>query len=149
MRSTPFRAVCALFLLTAMAGCRKEKPPEEQGTAGPPQARPNVLKDIPVFPNSRLIDTTNAEEAQQGTWRSIFAVDSVTSYYRTQLPPLGWRVMNDQRDIDKHDLYLRKDSVALWVHVEKKAPVGSMFTLIATLSSSRASNPHMAQPAVR
>ena len=150
MRSTPFRAVFALCLVLAASACRaKEQPPEEQPTAGPPQARPAVLKDVPVFPNSRLIDTTSADEAERGTWRSVFGMDSVASFYKTQLPPLGWRLMNDQHDPEKIDLYLRRDSIALWVHVENKPPVGSMFTLITTLSSDGANNPQMARPALR
>ena len=139
MRSTILRAACALVLLAAIGGCtKKPDAADEQGTAAPAPPRPNVLPDVPIIAASRQTDTTGAEGAERSTWVVSWPIDSVVGYYRRMLPPLGWRVMNDQPDAGLRDLYMRKDSTALWIHIEDKGQEGTLYTLIATMAQGAA-----------
>jgi hypothetical protein len=131
---TLFRAAGAALLVLSAAACKKEQPEQELNPA-PVTARPDILKEIPIIAASRQIDTTGSSDAERNTWTVRAPFDSVLAYYRRLLPTMGWSVMSDQGDSLETNLYLRKSTYALWVHVERRAE-DTMYMLITSMADS-------------
>jgi hypothetical protein len=132
MQIRPFAAL-PLALALAAASCRGREP-----APAPHTPRAAILKDIPPATQSTLRDTTGTSEAEQRTYTSTLPFDSTAAFYRSWLPRLGWQLMGDRLDrpAGRIDLYARKGTQTLWVHVEKQSEVTSQYTLIAAADTT-------------
>ena len=117
-----------LAALAVLAGC-KDKP--RATPDGPHAHRPVVLATIPVYRQSQQTDTTGTDEVERASWVLQRPADSLSRFYRDTLPKLGWRIMSDEGDRQKVDLYARRDTLSLWVHIEALGVLASRYTVIA------------------
>jgi len=105
------RATLLLLLATWSAACTR---PEKKAQA----ARPNWLADIPYVGQSTIVDTTGAPDVQHVVLLSPKPLDSVAAFYRTRLPPAGWRVVSDMGDSVRVSLYLERKGRPLWIELD-------------------------------
>jgi hypothetical protein len=136
MQIRPFAAL-PLALALALASCRGREP------APPTHApRPAILRDVPAAAFSILRDTTGTVDAEQWTYTTRLPFDSTAAFYRAMLPELGWQVMGDRSDAPegKIDLYAKKGTETLWVHLEKLAAF-TQYMMIATAGTTSRPGP--------
>jgi hypothetical protein len=98
--------------------------------------RPNWLFDVPYIAQSRLVDTTGTPDAQHVVLLSPRPIDSVAAFYRTRLPPMGWRILSDLSDTIHVSLYLMRGSLPMWIQIEAEGP-DSRVSFIASGSGGR------------
>jgi hypothetical protein len=110
------RTLSLLALGFAAAACRA---PEKKAPALP---RPNWLLDVPYLAQSRLLDTTGTPDAQHIVIQSPAPIDSVASFYRHRLPPMGWMIMGDAHDSVHVTLYLLRRGAPMWIQIEAQGP---------------------------
>jgi len=133
MQITRSRALFALALALLPAACQSREP------APPPAApRAQILKDVPSFGRSTLLDTTGTSDAERRSYSVVIPADTIAAAYRTWLPHSGWTLYNDYADRagGRIDLYARKGRATLWVHIEKRSETVSDYTLIANAEDS-------------
>jgi hypothetical protein len=131
MQIRPFAALpLALALWVA---CRGREPAQ-----APHAARAAILGGIPAAARSVLRDTSGTVDAEQWTYTAQWPFDSTAEFYRRMLPELGWQLMSDRSDRPGGtiDMYARKGTHTVWVHIEKQAEETSRYTLIATADTS-------------
>jgi hypothetical protein len=110
------RTLVWLGLAVATAACaRAEKKPVAA-------QRPNWLFDVPYIAQSRLLDTTGTPEAQHVVLQVPAPIDSVASFYRHGLPPMGWTILNDAHDSIHVALYLERHGLPMWIQIEAQGP---------------------------
>ena len=110
----PTPTLLALALAAAACHAADKKPP------APP--RPNWLFDVPYLAQSRLLDTSGTPDAQHIVIQSPAPIDSVASYYRHRLPPMGWMIMGDAHDSVHVTLYLVRSGAPMWIQIEAQGP---------------------------
>ena len=125
-----------MLVLVMLGGCRKK--PAEAAHVVPP--RPRILIHLPTISTARVTDTSGTEEAERTTWVIQMPKDSLVKYYRAMLPPQGWRIMSDEGDSLKTDLYARKDSLSLWLHAEALGKLATQYTFIGSRATTSTSN---------
>jgi hypothetical protein len=130
MRTLLFPTLAAALLTLAAAACKAKN------DAPPPPAvqRAAILKDVPALPAAIITDTAGAEDAERRSYLSQVGFDSVRSYYRTMLPARGWAIIGDRGDSVELDLYTRRGSQTLWVHIKRLGSRATEYTLIASES---------------
>jgi hypothetical protein len=128
-------AALPLVLALVLPSCRGR-----EAAQAPRAPRAEILKDIPPSTQSTLRDTTGTPEAEQRTYVSALPADTAASFYRSWLPRLGWQVMSDRADrpAGRIDLYARKGTHTIWVHIEKQSEATATYTLIAAADTSAA-----------
>jgi hypothetical protein len=133
MRTTVIRpssaGLAVLSGLVFLAGCM-DRP--RAHPAASRAHRPAVLSTIPVYPRSIETDTTGTDEVERGSWIVQRPFDALTAFYRDSLPKLGWHLMSDEGDRQKLDLYAKRDTLNLWVHIEALGVMAGRYTIIAS-----------------
>lgn len=110
----------------------------DRETNDDPPVNPNrsrVLALVPVFPGAVLTDTTGSPEAERFAYMSSASFDSVSRFYRREMPADGWSVMNDLGDSTIMNLYLRKDSATVWIRAVPREGGGTVFELLSSTIS--------------
>jgi len=126
------RAFIFGLLAAATAACAQS----DRKPAPPP--RPNWLLDVPYIAQSVLEDTTGTPDAQHVVILSPGPIDSVAAFYRTRLPPMGWRMVSDMSDSVHVSLYLERGSVPMWIQMDAQGPQTRVaFTATAGQSGAR------------
>ena len=110
------RATLLVLLATWSAACTR---PEKKT---PETARPNWLAGVPTVAQSTVEDTTGAPDVQHVVLLSPEPLDSVAAFYRTRLPPAGWRVVSDVGDSVRVSLYLERNGLPLWIQLDAEGP---------------------------
>ena len=136
-------ALLALSALLAASACKEKSTPTPAPAAS---HRPVVLATLPVYPGSQETDTTGSDEVERHAWVLQRPLAAISQFYRDTLPKLGWRAMSDEGDRTKVDLYLRKDSLNLWVHMEALGVLASKYQMIAGRADTTSGHPVMARP---
>jgi len=110
------RTLSLLAVAVAAAACARgpKKAPVAQ--------RPNWMFDVPYLAQSVLLDTTGTPDAQHIVINSPAPIDSVTSYYRHRLPPMGWVVLGDTHDSAQATLYLERSGMPMWIQIQAQGP---------------------------
>jgi len=127
MRTTPYLAAAAALVTLAATACKtRDETPQPLA-----MLRPQIIKDFPTLPGAIVTDTAGSEDAERRSYLSQVAFDSVRSYYRRMLAAQGWMIIGDRGDSVELDLYTRKDSQTVWVHIRRLGPVATEYTLIA------------------
>jgi len=111
------RAMLVALLATWSAACMR--PANKAAQA----ARPNWLAGVPYVAQSVLVDTMGTPDVQHVVIFSPGRLDSVALFYRTRLPPAGWRVVSDVSDSLRVNLYLEREGLPLWVQLEAQGSV--------------------------
>jgi hypothetical protein len=141
MQITRFSTTIALCL--ALAACRgdapADSPPAAPGSAIPGSvpvnsSRASFLRNVPEVPHSRLIDTTGSEDAQRASYYAPLPLDTVRLFYRRLLPPLGWKMRNEQASRAMYNLYFEKDSATLWIRGTPQG-AGTAYTMIGAYTT--------------
>ena len=130
------RIVIVALLAILPAACAR---PEKKAAQA---ARPNWLAGVPYIPKSVLQDTTGAPDAQHVVILSPGPLDSVAAFYRTRLPPLGWRVVSDVGDSAQVILFLERNGLPLWIQLDG----GGLVTRVSFTAAGASPAP---QPAPR
>ncbi|MFI5280589.1 MAG: hypothetical protein ACHQU1_08845 [Gemmatimonadales bacterium] len=132
MQIRPFAAL-PLALALALASCRGREPAPQ-----PHAPRAAILNGIPSAAQSVLRDTAGTADAEQWTYTTSLPFDTTASFYRAMLPELGWQVMSDRSDAPAGsiDLYAKKGTQTLWLHLEKQTDALTQYTLIATADTT-------------
>jgi hypothetical protein len=125
-----------LALCAALAACSDEPEPRRQL---PPRAA--VLQGAPRYPDALLLDTTGTEEAELRVWQAAAPFDTVAAFFRRELPRAQWQVLNDRGDSTVLDLYARRDSFSLWVHVEPRTDQNALIRMVGARSATKADRP--------
>ena len=137
MRLTRNHALLAACTVSLLAACSRHD--DSAAQTRPP--RPNIVSDIPTLARARQIDTTGTEDADRATWQVEWPFDSVTGYYMHMVPTLGWALHSSEGDSTQRDLYFRKDTLALWMHIERKSPAVTEWTIIGTAATKMPAPP--------
>ena len=106
------RAMLVALLATWSAACTR---PEKKAAQA---ARPNWLAGVPNVGQSVVVDTAGTPDVQHVVLLSAKPLDSVAAFYRTRLPPDGWRVVSDMSDSVRVSLYLQRKGLPLWVQID-------------------------------
>ena len=139
MQRPRWSAVSAALLLAI--GCKARAPePARQAAPGSRAAAP-ILSGLRDAPGGYVLDTTSTPDAEHRRYSVPHPVDTVLAYYRAELARTGWRLLSDRADkpAGRFDLMAEKDSMSLWVHLEKNGEQAALASLIA----------HDARPAAR
>jgi len=119
---------CLALALAAVPACRQEHAPS---VVAPPRAR--VLREIPVFPASTVVDTTGAVDAEQLRFAVRASFDSVTAFYHARLPALRWQFMGGHEDSVQADMLAQRGDTSLWLHIRNAGSRGTEYTLIGSV----------------
>jgi hypothetical protein len=130
------RSLVLVLLAAAAAACTKSERKAAQAV------RPNWLFDVPYIAQSILEDTSGTPDAQHIVLLSPGPIDSVAAFYRTRLPPMGWRIMSDVGDSLHVSLFVERGSLPMWIQIEAQGPQSRIsFTATGSSAPARARAP--------
>jgi hypothetical protein len=110
-------------------------------TPAPPRVHTHVLAYVPKLRGSIVVDTSGTDEAERLTMVIPVSGDSVARFYRSVLPPIGWRIRSDVDDSALTDIYAEgpqggRDGPTLWIHIEHQDTLSARYTLIASFPAA-------------
>jgi hypothetical protein len=124
------KPLVALLGLTLAACAGKEG--SEKAVRTPP-----VLTGVPVPALATVIDSTGTADAGQVVFLVGMPPESVTAFYRRELPRAGFRIVGDVGDSLRADLYAQRQGPSLWVQIRPaREPNITMFTLIGAVTEA-------------
>jgi hypothetical protein len=111
------RRIVFLALAVLAAACVRPDRTHER-----PPLRPNWMLDVPYIAQSQLVDTTGTPEVEHIVIVSPATMDSVATFYRNRLPPMGWSLLGDQHDASGVSLYFERAGGPMWVRITAEGP---------------------------
>jgi len=132
MRTILSRALSGLLAVALVSGCKKK--PDAPAVV---VTRPNFISRIPTLARAIQVDTAGSDDAERVTWRSNdVRYDSVVGYYRYLLPTMGFALQSDEGDSATANLFYTRDTLALWMHFEKKGERSTEWTVLGSRTTA-------------
>lgn len=80
---------------------------------------PAKLKEIPLFPNSKVEQAMDMEGTAMGSLRCKGTnVDAVAEFYKTAMKEKGWKMVFQAQQEDTQVVHFQKDSRLLHINVQ-------------------------------
>ena len=104
---------------------------------GKPVRTPAVLAGVPIPDVAQVVDTSGTADAARVVLAIAWPPDSVAAFYRRELPKTGFRIVGDQGDSVRIDLYAQRDGPPLWIQVlHGRRPGTTEYTLIGAVGGA-------------
>jgi hypothetical protein len=102
-----------------------------------PARAPALLAGVPIPDVARVLDTTGTADAARIVLSIAWPPDSVASFYRRELPKVGFRIVGDLADSTGIDLYAQRDGPPLWIQVRPgRQPNTAEYTVIGAVGGA-------------
>ena len=104
---------------------------------GTPVRTPAVLAGVPIPDVAQVVDTSGTADAARVVLAIAWPPDSVAAFYRRELPKVGFRIVGDQGDSVRIDLYAQRNGPPLWIQMlHGRRPGTTEYTLIGAVGGA-------------
>ena len=104
---------------------------------GTPVRTPAVLAGVPIPDVAQVVDTSGTADAARVVLAIAWPPDSVAAFYRRELPKAGFRIVGDQGDSVRIDLYAQRNGPPLWIQMlHGRRPGTTEYTLIGAVGGA-------------
>ncbi len=93
---------------------------------------PDKLKDIPIFPNAKIVQSMDMENHAMATFKVNGAKpEAVADFYKGKMKEKGWKVAIQAQQGDGEMVQFTKDGQMLQMYVQKEED-GATFNIVMT-----------------
>ncbi len=93
---------------------------------------PEKLKDVPLFPNSKIMQAMDMDATAMGTLTVKAAgAEAVSDFYKKSMKESGWKIVFQAQQENVHVIHFQKDSRLLHINIQSEEGGTITYNMVA------------------